>query len=169
VRKIFSDFKPNAVFGVGGYSSYPVLKFAQAKNISTFIHESNAFAGKSNIWLGKNASIIFTGIKGMDQFFPAEKIMITGNPVRKNIIEKTGIENPNIYGCIQIFIKIHPFFIDMLNEILKDDENAVIVLLSSKKGDKDDIIITNYIQSKIKYIERIHFIYQAPFIEYAKL
>jgi len=89
VRKIFSDFKPNAVFGVGGYSSYPVLKFAQAKNISTFIHESNAFAGKSNIWLGKNASIIFTGTKGMDQFFPAEKIMITGNPVRKNIIENS--------------------------------------------------------------------------------
>ena len=87
---------------------------------------------------------------------------------RKNIIEKTGIENPNIYGCIQIFIKIHPFFIDMLNEILKEDENAVIVLLSSKKGDKDDIIITNYIQSKIKCFERIYFIYQAPFIEYAK-
>lgn len=87
---------------------------------------------------------------------------------RKNIIEKTGIENPNIYGCIQIFIKIHPFFIDMLNEILKEDENAVIVLLSSKKGDEDDAIITNYIQSKIKCFERIYFIYQVPFTQYAK-
>jgi UDP-N-acetylglucosamine--N-acetylmuramyl-(pentapeptide) pyrophosphoryl-undecaprenol N-acetylglucosamine transferase len=89
VRNIFNKFKPNAVFGVGGYSSFPVLKFAQTKRIPTFIHESNAFAGKSNIWLGQNATIIFTGTKGMEKFFPADKIIITGNPVRKNIIENT--------------------------------------------------------------------------------
>ncbi len=85
VRSIFNSFKPNAVFGVGGYSSFPVLKFAQSKNIPTFIHESNAFAGKSNIWLGKHATTIFTGTNGMEQFFPKEKIVVTGNPVRKNI------------------------------------------------------------------------------------
>jgi len=102
-------------------------------------------------------------------FFNDEiKLENENNDFRKNIIEKTGIENPNIYGCIQIFIKIHPSFIDMLNEILKEDENAVIVLLSSNKGDKNDIIITNYIQSKIKCFERIYFIYQVPFIQYAK-
>jgi len=70
---------------VGGYSSFPVLKFAQSKGIPTFIHESNAFAGKSNIWLGKNATKIFTGTQGMEQFFPSDKIVVTGNPVRKNI------------------------------------------------------------------------------------
>jgi UDP-N-acetylglucosamine--N-acetylmuramyl-(pentapeptide) pyrophosphoryl-undecaprenol N-acetylglucosamine transferase len=85
VRSIFNSFKPNAVFGVGGYSSFPVLKFAQSKGIPTFIHESNAFAGKSNIWLGKNATKIFTGTQGMDKFFPSDKIIVTGNPVRKNI------------------------------------------------------------------------------------
>ena len=85
VRSIFNFFKPNAVFGVGGYSSFPVLKFAQSKGIPTFIHESNAFAGKSNIWLGKNATKIFTGTQGMDKFFPSDKIIVTGNPVRKNI------------------------------------------------------------------------------------
>lgn len=85
VRSIFNSFKPNAVFGVGGYSSFPVLKFAQSKGIPTFIHESNAFAGKSNIWLGKQATKIFTGTKGMEQFFPKDKIVVTGNPVRKNI------------------------------------------------------------------------------------
>ena len=85
VRNIFNSFKPNAVFGVGGYSSFPVLKFAQSKGIPTFIHESNAFAGKSNIWLGKQATKIFTGTKGMEQFFPKDKIVVTGNPVRKNI------------------------------------------------------------------------------------
>lgn len=85
VRSIFNSFKPNAVFGVGGYSSFPVLKFAHSKGIPTFIHESNAFAGKSNIWLGKSATKIFTGTQGMDKFFPSDKIIVTGNPVRKNI------------------------------------------------------------------------------------
>jgi UDP-N-acetylglucosamine--N-acetylmuramyl-(pentapeptide) pyrophosphoryl-undecaprenol N-acetylglucosamine transferase len=89
VSSIFNKFKPNVVFGVGGYSSFPVLKYAQTKNIPTFIHESNAFAGKSNILLGQNATIIFTGTKGMEKFFPTQKIMVTGNPVRKNIIEQT--------------------------------------------------------------------------------
>ena len=87
VQNIFKQFKPNAVFGVGGYSSFPVLKFAQTKHISTFIHESNAFAGKSNQWLGAKATKIFTGTTGMEVFFPAEKIQVTGNPVRQNIIE----------------------------------------------------------------------------------
>jgi UDP-N-acetylglucosamine--N-acetylmuramyl-(pentapeptide) pyrophosphoryl-undecaprenol N-acetylglucosamine transferase len=87
VRSIFNAFKPNAVFGVGGYSSFPVLKFAQTKAIPTFIHESNAFAGKSNQWLGARATKIFTGTKGMEAFFPLNKIQVTGNPVRKNITE----------------------------------------------------------------------------------
>jgi UDP-N-acetylglucosamine--N-acetylmuramyl-(pentapeptide) pyrophosphoryl-undecaprenol N-acetylglucosamine transferase len=87
VRKVFKSFKPNAVFGVGGYSSFPVLKYAQANNIASFIHESNAFAGKANQWLGKNATKIFTGTNGMESFFPKEKIQVTGNPVRHNIID----------------------------------------------------------------------------------
>jgi UDP-N-acetylglucosamine--N-acetylmuramyl-(pentapeptide) pyrophosphoryl-undecaprenol N-acetylglucosamine transferase len=82
VKKIFRVFQPDAVIGVGGYSSFPVLRFAQSKSIPTFIHESNSFAGKSNILLGKKATQIFVASSGMEQFFPAEKIMITGNPVR---------------------------------------------------------------------------------------
>ena len=80
VRSIMKNFKPNAAIGVGGYSSYPVLRYAQAKRIPTFIHESNSFAGKSNMMLGKKATRIFTGTDGMENFFPADKIMITGNP-----------------------------------------------------------------------------------------
>lgn len=87
VRTIFKSFKPDAVIGVGGYSTFPVLKFAQKNGIPTFIHESNSFAGKSNIMLGKHATKIFVASEGMNKFFPAEKIMITGNPVRKNIVE----------------------------------------------------------------------------------
>jgi UDP-N-acetylglucosamine--N-acetylmuramyl-(pentapeptide) pyrophosphoryl-undecaprenol N-acetylglucosamine transferase len=85
VAGIIRSFKPTAVIGVGGYSSFPVLRYAQGKGIPTFIHESNSFAGKSNILLGKKASKIFTATDGMETFFPAEKILVTGNPIRQNI------------------------------------------------------------------------------------
>ena len=89
VKKIIKSFKPDAVIGVGGYSSFPVLRFAQAKNIPTFIHESNSFAGKSNMMLGKKATEIFVASDGMQKFFPTEKIMITGNPVRAGIVSNS--------------------------------------------------------------------------------
>jgi UDP-N-acetylglucosamine--N-acetylmuramyl-(pentapeptide) pyrophosphoryl-undecaprenol N-acetylglucosamine transferase len=85
VRRIIKKFKPAAVIGVGGYSSFPVLKTAQQKGIATFIHESNSFAGKSNIMLGKKATKIFVAAEGMDKFFPAASIVVTGNPVRSAI------------------------------------------------------------------------------------
>ncbi len=85
VRSIFKKFKPEAVIGVGGYSSFPVLRFAQSQGIKTFIHESNSFAGKSNMMLGKKATRIFVAIDGMEKFFPADKISISGNPVRASI------------------------------------------------------------------------------------
>jgi len=89
VRKIMNDFQPGAVVGVGGYSSFPVLQYAQSKGISTFIHESNSFAGKSNILLGKKATKIFVAVDGMEKFFPSKKITITGNPVRKSITQSS--------------------------------------------------------------------------------
>lgn len=89
VNSIIRQFKPDAVIGVGGYSSFPVLKVAQRKGIPTFIHESNSFAGKSNMMLGKKATKIFTGTDGMEKFFPKEKILVTGNPVRTEIVRST--------------------------------------------------------------------------------
>ncbi len=89
VRNIISSFKPDAAVGVGGYSSYPVLRYAQALHIPTFIHESNSFAGKSNILLGKKATKVFVNSEGMESFFPADKICISGNPVRSNIVHTT--------------------------------------------------------------------------------
>jgi UDP-N-acetylglucosamine--N-acetylmuramyl-(pentapeptide) pyrophosphoryl-undecaprenol N-acetylglucosamine transferase len=85
VRNIFKMFKPDAAIGVGGYSSFPVLRYAQAKGIPTFIHESNSFAGKSNIMLGKKAVKVFVASYGMEKFFPAAKLALTGNPVRSAI------------------------------------------------------------------------------------
>ena len=89
VRQIFKAFEPVAVIGVGGYSSYPVLRYAQAKKIKTFIHESNSFAGKSNILLGKKALRIFTASDNMEKFFPVDKTINTGNPVRAAISQST--------------------------------------------------------------------------------
>ena len=85
VRTIVKNFRPDAIIGVGGYSSFPVLRLGQAKGIPTFIHESNSFAGKSNILLGKKATKIFVATDGMEKFFSGEKILITGNPVRSTI------------------------------------------------------------------------------------
>ena len=85
VRQILQSFHPDAVIGVGGYSSFPVLRYAQSKGIPTFIHESNSYAGKSNKLLGKKAVKIFVASGGMGKFFPAGKIIITGNPVRSGI------------------------------------------------------------------------------------
>lgn len=87
VREIFAAFKPDAAIGVGGYSSFPVLRYAQSKRIPTFIHESNSFAGKSNIMLGKKATRVFVATDGMEKFFPAAKISLSGNPVRSAIVQ----------------------------------------------------------------------------------
>ena len=86
VRDIFKSFQPQAAIGVGGYSTFPVLRYAQARGIPSFIHESNSFAGKSNMLLGKKATRIFTASDNMDNFFPPTRLMRTGNPVRKNVV-----------------------------------------------------------------------------------
>jgi UDP-N-acetylglucosamine--N-acetylmuramyl-(pentapeptide) pyrophosphoryl-undecaprenol N-acetylglucosamine transferase len=91
VRQIVNRFQPDAVIGVGGYSSFPVLRYAQSKRIPTFIHESNSFAGKANKMLGKGATKVFVATDGMDQFFPVQKIVVTGNPIRPAIATAASI------------------------------------------------------------------------------
>lgn len=85
VRSIFRRFRPDAVVGVGGYASFPVLRYAQWRKVPTFIHEANAFAGKSNVLLGKRAVKVFAGSAGLEKFFPPGKVLFTGNPVRKEV------------------------------------------------------------------------------------
>ena len=89
VRRIFKTFQPDAAFGVGGYSSFPVLRYAQQQGIPTFLHEANSFAGKSNLLLGKKANLVMVGTDGMEKFFGSEKIINTGNPVRREIADST--------------------------------------------------------------------------------
>ncbi|TAN01185.1 MAG: undecaprenyldiphospho-muramoylpentapeptide beta-N-acetylglucosaminyltransferase [Chitinophagaceae bacterium] len=85
-RSIINEFKPDIAVGVGGYSSFPVLRSAQRMGIPTVIQEQNSYAGKSNKILGEKAKKIFVAFDGMEQFFPADKMMNLGNPVRDNIV-----------------------------------------------------------------------------------
>lgn len=84
-KGILRDFKPNAVVGVGGYASFPVLNAAQGMGIPTLIQEQNSYAGKSNKILGRRAKAICVAYDKMDKFFPREKLIHTGNPVREKI------------------------------------------------------------------------------------
>lgn len=85
-RKIIRDFKPQVAVGVGGYASGPVLKMAGIMGIPTLIQEQNSYAGVTNKLLAKNACTICVAYEGMERFFPKEKIVLTGNPVRQNLL-----------------------------------------------------------------------------------
>ncbi|MDT8308571.1 MAG: undecaprenyldiphospho-muramoylpentapeptide beta-N-acetylglucosaminyltransferase [Bacteroidales bacterium] len=89
-RTILKAFQPSVVVGVGGYASAPALFTAAMMRIKTVIQEQNAFPGKTNRWLAKNAALICVANDGMEQFFPGKKIVVTGNPVRKNVIDIIG-------------------------------------------------------------------------------
>ena len=86
-RRILSDFRPDAVIGVGGYASAPVLWQACRMHIPTVIQEQNSYAGITNKWLSRRASRICVAYPGMERFFPADKMVLTGNPVR-DLLEK---------------------------------------------------------------------------------
>ena len=88
--KLISDFKPDAVVGVGGFASGPLLYAAKLKGIPYLIQEQNSYAGITNKLLGKGAAKICVAFDGMEAFFPAEKILKTGNPVRNNIVDIKG-------------------------------------------------------------------------------
>ncbi len=84
-RKVLKEFKPEACVGVGGYASGPMLKAAQKKGIPTLLQEQNSYAGVTNKLLAKKAKAICVAYEGMERFFPAETITMTGNPVRHEI------------------------------------------------------------------------------------
>src|SRR5574344_750258 len=86
-KKIIKDFKPMAAVGVGGYASGPTLNVCACKGIPCLIQEQNSYAGVTNKLLSKKADKICVAYDGMDRFFPAEKIIMTGNPVRQNVLE----------------------------------------------------------------------------------
>jgi UDP-N-acetylglucosamine--N-acetylmuramyl-(pentapeptide) pyrophosphoryl-undecaprenol N-acetylglucosamine transferase len=89
-KKIIKEFAPQAAVGVGGYASGPTLKMAASMGIPTLIQEQNSYAGVTNKILSKHAKMICVAYDGMERFFPKEKIILTGNPVRKNLLDMRG-------------------------------------------------------------------------------
>jgi UDP-N-acetylglucosamine--N-acetylmuramyl-(pentapeptide) pyrophosphoryl-undecaprenol N-acetylglucosamine transferase len=85
-KQIMHRFKPDVVIGVGGYASGPALRAAQALNFPTVIQEQNSYPGKTNKWLSKKVAKICVAYDGLEKFFPKEKIIKTGNPIRAEII-----------------------------------------------------------------------------------
>jgi UDP-N-acetylglucosamine--N-acetylmuramyl-(pentapeptide) pyrophosphoryl-undecaprenol N-acetylglucosamine transferase len=89
-RSILRRFRPDVVIGTGGYASGPVMRSAQKMGIPTIIQEQNSYAGVTNKLLAKGAAAVCVAYDHMEQFFPAENIIFTGNPVRQDIVQLTG-------------------------------------------------------------------------------
>lgn len=85
-RRVLNEFQPDVAVGVGGYASGPMLKEAQKRGIPTLIQEQNSYAGVTNKLLAAKASAICTAYPAMERFFPAERITLTGNPVRAELL-----------------------------------------------------------------------------------
>jgi UDP-N-acetylglucosamine--N-acetylmuramyl-(pentapeptide) pyrophosphoryl-undecaprenol N-acetylglucosamine transferase len=85
-KSIIREFKPDIAVGVGGYASGPLLKTASMMGIPTLLQEQNSYAGVTNKLLAKKAKKICVAYEGMEKFFPADKIILTGNPVRQNLL-----------------------------------------------------------------------------------
>lgn len=88
-KRLIKEFGPDIAVGVGGYASAPLLWAAQSAGVPTLIQEQNGFAGLTNKILGKKADCICVAYEGMDRFFPSDKIIMTGNPIRKEIMSVT--------------------------------------------------------------------------------
>lgn len=99
-RSILKEFKPQAVVGVGGYASGPTLQVATMLKLPTLVQEQNSFPGKTNKLLASKVNVLCTAYDGLDKFFPKEKIRLTGNPVRHDMvsIDWKREEAMNYYG-----------------------------------------------------------------------
>jgi len=86
-RNIIKQFKPDVVIGTGGFASGPLLKMANTMNIPTVIQEQNSYPGITNKLLSKKANSICVAYENLERFFPQEKIRITGNPVRQDLLD----------------------------------------------------------------------------------
>lgn len=85
-RRILKEFRPDIAIGVGGYASGPMLKEAARKNVPILIQEQNSYAGVTNKLLAKDAKVICVAYQNMERFFPKDKILLTGNPIRHNLL-----------------------------------------------------------------------------------
>ncbi len=101
-RKIINTFKPDAVIGTGGFASGPLLQMATSKKIPSLIQEQNSYPGITNKLLSKKVNTICVAYEGLEKFFPKEKIRLTGNPIRKDLLEVKSkhIEGKDVFKLI---------------------------------------------------------------------
>ena len=149
-RKVVQSFKPDCVIGVGGYASGPVLKVATQMGIPTLLQEQNSYAGVTNKLLGKKASKICVAYQNMERFFPEEKLVFTGNPIRKGLegIENKSVESFRFFGL--------------------DPGMPVILVVGGSLGAR---ALNNGIKAKIELIRTsgVQFLWQTGKIYYGEL
>lgn len=133
-RSILNKFKPDVVIGTGGFASGPLVRMAAAKGIPCVLQEQNSFAGITNKWLAGKAKKICVAYDDMERFFPASKIIKTGNPVRKNII--TAEDNSN---------QAYDFF------KLESSKNTLLVLGGSLGARR----INELVETELAYFESL--------------
>ena len=131
-RKIIKKFKPDAVIGTGGFASGPLLQVASSKGIPSLIQEQNSFPGITNKLLSKKVNIICVAYDGLEKFFPKDKIKLTGNPIRKDLLE---VKNKQVEGK------------NAFN--LKEDRQTLLVLGGSLGARR----INQLIESNLEFFE----------------
>lgn len=136
-RQIVKDFRPDVAVGVGGYASGPLLKAAADAGVPTLLQEQNSYAGVTNKMLAKRAAVICVAYDGMERFFPKEKIVLTGNPCRQDLVIT---EQKRSEGC-------HFFGLDPARKTIlmvggslgARTLNESIVAAFNKLGESDDL------------------------------
>ncbi|MCQ2147854.1 MAG: UDP-N-acetylglucosamine--N-acetylmuramyl-(pentapeptide) pyrophosphoryl-undecaprenol N-acetylglucosamine transferase [Bacteroidales bacterium] len=175
-KRIIKEFKPEIAIGVGGYASAPLLFAATSMKIPALIQEQNGFAGLTNKMLGSKVSKICVAYEGMERFFPADKIIMTGNPIRKEIVpptEEMKAEGIKLYGLDptkkHILIVGGSLGSGTLNKAMKhwigegcpNGENVEIIWQCGKyyKAGVDEFMKAAD-QDKVKYIHHTDIIYR---------
>ena len=149
-KKIIKEFNPQVAVGVGGYASGPTLKTAGMLGIPTLIQEQNSYAGVTNKLLAKKAAKICVAYEGMERFFPQEKIIMTGNPIRQGLLKQVSHE-------------------EAVKTFNLDPEKKVILILGGSLGAKT---INNTIIANLSFIKEnpdIQFIWQTGKIYYQQV
>ncbi|OAV45873.1 undecaprenyldiphospho-muramoylpentapeptide beta-N-acetylglucosaminyltransferase [Lewinella sp. 4G2] len=127
-RSTIKNFKPDIVIGTGGYAGGPVLYAAAKMGVPTLIQEPNAFAGLANKWLGKHVDKICVAFPKMEKYFPKEKLVETGNPVRESMLEKAAdlaAKKPAATSQFSVLLMGGSGGAKSMNEALRDNTEAI--------------------------------------------
>ncbi|WP_295178052.1 undecaprenyldiphospho-muramoylpentapeptide beta-N-acetylglucosaminyltransferase [uncultured Christiangramia sp.] len=153
-RKIVKRFKPDVVVGTGGFASGPLLRVAISRNIPTLVQEQNSLPGITNKILAKNASVICAAYKNVKDYFPAEKTVITGNPVRQDLLKVNTLRQE-----AQEYFK------------LKTGKKTVLILGGSLGARRINKLIETYLkrfeQENVQLIWQIGKLYYSDYKKYA--